>query len=315
MINSNLYERVLLKPAEAGATGLRIVSGYATAAMADRHLNEPIVLRNGIGVHLVYGMAAAGGVLIGDHAMFGKLHSGDRFQCHYRIERPAVHSKAYVWMAGKKPIKAFVGSANYSQQGFRAPSQQQESMVEADPERANAFFEEMLEGSMEIDHDDIDLHIAFHARRQRSTQTPQDLPPSPEDCLTLSLLTKAGKVAEKSHLNWGHRTATPPRNPNEAYVHVPLDIGRSGFFPDPPAQFTIRTDDGVSMVVVRQQAGGKAISTTHGNYILGEYFRRRMGIPLGEKVTMEHHDRYGRYDVEFLKLDEETYLMDFSIQD
>lgn len=48
------------------------------------------------------------------------------------------------------------------------------------------------------------------------------------------------------------------------------------------------------------------------NSELGEYFSYRLGLPSGAKVTKEDLERYGRTDVDFYKLDEETYYMDFS---
>ena len=170
---------------------------------------------------------------------------------------------------------------------------------------------------MEIGHDDIEDHIAFYVHRQQLPETPPAFLPSAtlsqsEDRVTLSLLTNRGTVAEKSHLNWGQRRN---RNRDEAYIHIPVEHRRPGIFPPRRVPFTVRTDDEVTMIMVRQQDEGKAISTTDGNYILGEYFRRRMRVPLGKKIRMEDFQRYGRIDVEFVKLDDETYLMDFSIQD
>jgi hypothetical protein len=44
---------------------------------------------------------------------------------------------------------------------------------------------------------------------------------------------------------------------------------------------------------------------------LGEYFRHRLGLPSGALVTKEDLIRYGRTDVEFYKIDDETYYMNF----
>lgn len=38
MLSKNLFEEVLVQPVESGANKLYVVSGYATAAMAFRHL-------------------------------------------------------------------------------------------------------------------------------------------------------------------------------------------------------------------------------------------------------------------------------------
>ena len=75
----------------------------------------------------------------------------------------------------------------------------------------------------------------------------------------------------------------------------------------------VLTDDGFPFVfVVAQGKKGKALQTTQNNSLLGEYIRTRMGLPSGEFIEREHLEDYGRTDVTFTKIDEETYLMDFS---
>lgn len=66
------------------------------------------------------------------------------------------------------------------------------------------------------------------------------------------------------------------------------------------------------MICSRAQQNGKAIHTPHDNSLIGEYFRNRLGVPNGGEVLSEHFDRYGRVDIDFYKIDEETYFMDFS---
>lgn len=304
MISENLYREVLLDPAMAGATELRIVSGYASASMAHRHLRENAIQQNGVNIQLIYGMATADGVSQIDNSMFRQLQESGLFQFHYRIERPALHSKVYLWMTGDTPTAAFAGSANYTQRGFLAIGQQREVMVEADPERALAFFEKALHGAMEGDHEDIGDHIVLFSPKQTH--------PEAQDRVTLSLLTNQGIVAERSGLNWGQR---PDRNPNESYLRIPTSISQTDFFPSRATQFTVLTDDGLSFIAVIAQDKGKAIETPDGNHILGEYFRRRLNVPLGELVTKQHLEIYGRTDVDFYKLDDETFLMDFSVHE
>jgi len=69
-----------------------------------------------------------------------------------------------------------------------------------------------------------------------------------------------------------------------------------------------------AVLAVTAQDSDKAIETPDGNHILGEYFRRRLGLDPGTFVARRHLEQYGRTDVEFCKLDEETFLMDFSVQ-
>ena len=46
---------------------------------------------------------------------------------------------------------------------------------------------------------------------------------------------------------------------------------------------------------------------------MGLYFRHRLNVPEGMNITKEDMEHYGRTDVDFYKIDEETYYMDFSV--
>jgi hypothetical protein len=58
---------------------------------------------------------------------------------------------------------------------------------------------------------------------------------------------------------------------------------------------------------------GYAIETPQNNGLLGEYFRHRLGLPSGLKVSKDDLLRYGQPDIEFCKIDDETLEMDFSV--
>ena len=308
MITENLFDQILVNPAREGANELLVVSGYATANMAYRHLDEALVKNQSVRVKLVYGMASRDGVLIADHESFKRLEGTGLFECHYRIELPAVHSKVYVWMAEGEPVKAFVGSANYTQQGFGLARNRGEAMAEGDPQDAFAYFASILQGAMEVGHDDIENHVRFHNEGQD--------PDENGDCRTVPLVDRSGQVQSTAGLNWGHRQqAGYNRNRNEAYIQIGAQLGREDFFPPRPTRFTIFTDDGASFITVRAQKStpGDAIETPENNALLGEYFRNRLGVPDGTFVTTQRLDQYGRRDVEFCKIDDENFLMDFSV--
>ena len=311
MITENLFNEILVKPAREGATELLIVSGYADANMAYRHLDEPTVKQRRIHIKLVYGMAPRDGVLIADHEGFKRLEGGGFFECHYRVEHPAVHSKVYVWVANSEPVKAFVGSANYTQPGFGLGRNDGEAMTEADPNRANDYFDRILRGAMEITHEDIESRVAFRRHDPRAEQD--------GDCRTVSLVSAhaGGDVPAASGLNWGH-SERPSRTENldEAYIQLGAQLGREEFFPPRPNRFTIVPDDGPAFTAVRAQKAGEgdAIETPDDNAFLGEYFRHRLGIPYGTPFSRALLEAYGRTDVTFCRTDhDEIYEMDFSV--
>ena len=73
------------------------------------------------------------------------------------------------------------------------------------------------------------------------------------------------------------------------------------------------TDDHRQLLLRVEQAGNKAITTPLSNALLGEYFRNRLGVAEGAKVTKGDLERYGRTDVTFTKIEDELFYMDFSV--
>ena len=305
MFYHDLFQRVLIKPAEDGASELLIVSGYATASMADRHLRRLETFNSKLSVKLIYGMAYVDGVSSTDDSMFRKLESEYLFSCFYYAEPYPVHSKVYVWLADKEPYKAYIGSANYTQGGF-VETGYREVMAEVNPHRAFKYYNKILCGSLEISHDDVHDRISIPDPTNKSVQ-------GSINSVELPLFSiRDGIVPKRSGLNWGQRPEEG-RNPNQSYIPVPAPIRGSGFFPPKAVRFTILTDDGVSFIGTVAQDDDKAIHSTEDNTIIGRYFRDRLGVDSGAMVNMEDLDRYGRRDVTFWKIDDETFYMDFSV--
>ena len=132
------------------------------------------------------------------------------------------------------------------------------------------------------------------------------------DCKVLkvrvSLFDKSGNV--QYGLNWGQREK---REPNQAYIQLPVDVYRSDFFPKKPEHFSVRTDDGQDIIFTRAQKTdeGTALQTPEDNSLFGKYLRTRMGIPLGDEITKEAILKYGCKEITFFKVGNQ-YFMDFS---
>lgn len=124
----------------------------------------------------------------------------------------------------------------------------------------------------------------------------------------VSLLDKHGEP--QYGLNWGQRDN---REPNQAYVQLPIEVYRSDFFPKKPSHFIIRTDDGQNIVFTRAQKTeeGTALQTPEDNSLFGKYLRTRMGVSLGNAITKEDILQYGCSELTFFKVGNQ-YFMDFS---
>lgn len=314
MLTRNLFDLVLVQPAREGCDRLRIVSGYASAAMASRHLealSKDPGLAN-VGIELIVGMTPSAGIDVSNHKGFQDLSRRfvGRFACSYLMENPPVHAKVYTWCKGVQPVRAFVGSANYTQAAFTS---QREAMDECDPKLALEYYESLIPETIFCTHHEVEnivrVHMEYEQQPPRGEEEAGSAQPGGES-VTLSLLAGNGRIHARGGLNWGQR---PGREPNQAYIPIPMDIARSGFFPPVGVHFTVLTDDGSLLICTRAQQGGKAIETPLNNSDLGRYFRRRLGVAPGAFVTEQDLKRYGRTDVTFYKLDDETYYMDFSV--
>lgn len=308
MLTEGLLQAVLLQPPSAtGANRLQIVSGYATASMADFHINQLSEQNTPADIELIVGMAGRDAIKRPHHLEFKKLSQMDDlgmdFQCRYVVERAPVHAKVYCWLRNDVPVAGFVGSANYSRTAFSEG--QVEVMHEADGQGCHDFFNQVNQRSEDCTTVDIESKITL----TETTKLAQE-----GEKIRLSLLaSRTGDTPPHSGINWGHRGGEKPikRDLDQAYIQIPAPVGRSGFFPNPDQEFTVLTDDGQSFIMIRAQVGGKGMHTTRKNALLGAYFRSRLGLRSGQYVTKEHLLAYGRTDVTFTKIDNETYLMDF----
>ncbi len=305
MMSDELFQRILISPSiDLHADALEIVSGYATAHMAIQHIKCLQEKRTDIFIRLTVGMVPREGILQGQHQLFRKIQqkAENRFVCGYVVQAPAVHAKVYVWTRENQPIKAFVGSANYTHQGFGKA--QKEVVTESDAAEAFAWCREISHTAVECVSEDIENYICIHSLKKEESDL-ADL-----ECVDLPLVPRnSGAIQEHAGLNWGQREG---RDHDQAYIPVPAAVGRSDFFPPTAEHFTVLTDDDKSMICVIAQQNRKAIHTTHDNSELGRYFRNRLKLQPGEFVKLEQLKHYGRISVTFRKIDPETYYMDFS---
>lgn len=318
MLFDDLYHNILLNPLrdDKSLNNLCIISGYSTSAMAFHHLNE----LKGITVELVCGMTVSDGISLSNHKGFCKLTQDDfrdRFKCSYVFKGLPVHSKLYIWCDGITPKYAFLGSANYTQSAMRL-ARRRELMMPCSPEKAFAYYQAIIDDTIYCDHEDVlDFICLYSDDKVKNTIATKDAIPKVDysglEHVTVSLLANDGSLPRRSGLNWGQRPELG-REPNQAYIKLPASIYNTDFFPPKTIHFTILTDDGKTLVCTRAQDNGKAVHTPHNNSLIGEYIRNRLGLSNGAPVTLEDLNLYGRTDLDFYKIDDETYYLDFSIK-
>ncbi len=323
MITSELFDKALIEPlVQHNANKLYIVSGYATALMAMRHIEFSKRLKKDLSIELIVGMCPFDGIEQKNHTAFKELQTSKfdvNFKCNYIFGRPPVHSKVYSWYKDDDPILGFVGSANYTQNAF-SPSMR-EVLTLQDSLKCYDYYKSLEDESINCNAENVHELIDIFDRKpvqeterlsseagEAKTAISTDILNLPK--VILPLVDKYGEVPTRSGLNWGQREG---RNPNQAYINIPAAIGRSGFFPERYETFTVITDDDKQIICVRAQDGGKAIHSTLNNSLIGEYFRFRLGLSNGAFVRKEDLLKYGRTDITFYKIDDENYFLDFSV--
>ncbi len=328
MLSKNLFEEVLIQPAQDGANKLFVVSGYATAAMAFRHLEALKEKNQQVEIELIVGMSPIDGLSQTNHKGFQELQASNAgmFSCSYLTEMPPVHSKIYAWFHNNEPVCGFVGSANYTQTAFG--KKQREVMADSDPLKGYKYFQGLIPQTIYCDNIEAENIVQIYNTRsytrvkrekeaiEQSEVVPAAMAIEPSliglPSINITLLDRTGtSLPQRSGLNWGQRPEVG-REPNQAYIKLPSIVYNTDFFPDRTIHFTVLTDDGRVLICSRAQDNGKAIHTPQNNSLIGEYFRNRLGVPNGAPVKLEDLLRYGRTDISFYKIDDETYFMDFS---
>lgn len=317
IIKNDYIQKILFDPLNKEMDELCILSAYATPNMLSwyiKNLYHRTIVP--IRINLIVGMIPFDDLSVSIHEGFKQIvsselpHEISSIRCSYVIDKPAEHSNLFIWCKGGQPVSAFMGSANFVQSSFIG-HHRNELMVSCEPEKALCYYKSVIPRTVYCNHAEIEEYIIL-----RPTHPVLDLECNlvngldGYDMVTLSLVTKSGEPGKRSGLNWGQRKG---REPNQAYIPLPSRIAKSGFFPLEKCHFTAITDDRHQLTLRVEQQNNKAITTPARNSDLGEYFRNRLGLANGAYVTRAALDRYGRTDVKFVRLDDETYYMDFSI--
>lgn len=311
---TELFESVLIGPSDS-CDELCILSGYATSSMMECHIARLRKLGNPtVRIRLIVGMVPKDGLPRAEHKGFQELvRIHPELSVGYLTDDRSSHSKMYVWLRSGKPVSAFIGSANYSQNAFLG--RQFEAVSACDPFSVYEIFQKFEKSSVNCLDMSVEsrVHIVSGDEYRRHLHSVTHAPAIGGNSVKLSLLTSKGEMGNRSSLNWGKREG---RESNQAYIPIPANIGKSDFFPPQGQVFTVLTDDGHVFHCVTAQTGSggapKAIETPENNSSLGKYFRERLGVELGKFVTKEDLKNYGRTDVDFVRIGDGTYFMNFS---
>lgn len=335
-ITKDFDEPVLFAPArkDIGCNSLKIITGFTDPERIATHVlalsdgvNEDKFV-HGIQIEMILGM---------NYSISAKKHqelcrtlkymtytkSMPSFKLNYVYTGKPVHSKVYIWSKQGVPTIAYCGSLNYSQNAFK---NQRESVSTCDAVAASEYFDSLLPDTKDCFDADVVQYLTSLKRAQGEAEIPKELPvdytfydkKTPVGTIEISLLQRGGTVGYGSGVNWGIRPNGTKRNKDQAYIPYNVADRIEGFFPDRlhPEDvncpiFRVITSDYGTFHMRMAQAGNKALHVAESNAILGEWLRKRLGIPSGEFITKEMLEKYGKTKVTFRKYEDGTYLMDF----
>ncbi|UTR10191.1 NgoFVII family restriction endonuclease [Evansella sp. LMS18] len=317
LYNTNLYEHLFFNPYYQDYRNLTIITSEATSSFLFRIIDD----FPDIEINLVIGMSKYTGVNLWDHEEFKRITSENKnIKIMYYNGRKPIHFNMYYWKSTSlfSNDLLFSGTASFTWKSFR---DRQEIINSANDANFNILDEKDF---INCNKDNIEEYIALNdlslnqhkdgifITNSHGSTVVYHLPASSLQFTDLSLKkNKSEDIHDKSGLNWGQRDG---REPNQAYIPVPIEVHKEypGFFPEKKEEFTLLTDNGENFICVMAQDNRKAIESSKSNSVLGKYFRSRLNVPHGQKVTNSDLANYGRDYVRIYKIDSETYFMDFS---
>lgn len=316
MYTESAAHKLLFEPAQAGADQLCILTAHAAPSMASwllKSYDERGIA--GVSIQLIIGSVVEEGISTLFHEGFKELHgkqylnsSGD-FSCSYIYQNPSMQDNIYLWLKNGEPTAAFAGDTEFTQSSIL--QKHCENIVACNLQDAEKIFEDAVNRSVYCNYSEIEEDIRIYKSDIEMPEGTKEIV-NAANKVNLSLLTRRGnETGKRSGLNWGQRVG---RNKNETYIPLPIEIAKSGFFPLNRQHFLVLTDDHCALLLRVEQQNDKAITTPASNAQLGEYFRKRLGLPNGAYVWKEDLLRYGRTDVSFYKIDDEQFYMDFSVE-
>jgi hypothetical protein len=321
LIVDNLFQKVLLEPAQRGAKELFVLSGYASASMVTKHfevVSKELSIDLAIDLHI--GMSGRDGLsrntLLGLQAIPRQI--GDRsFNCSLSMAGSSNHSKIYVWCNDNGPVEAYMGSCNYTQVGFGISAtamNHREMCIAIDPIAGFDYILDSSKGGISYKSPDIGDFINLYDEQTNLKKSIEDpaIPHRSNDFVDLPLVMSRppdqGEVHQKSGLNWGQREG---RNPDQAYIPIPSTVAKEKFFPEKGVHFQVITDDGEAFICTVAQDNDKALETPSNNSILGKYFRTQLGLPSGAFIEKKHLEKFGSNMVRIYRDSDDLYRLSF----
>lgn len=313
---NNLDELIFGTQPHPEADTLTVISGYVGGNPVQR-----AALLSLKKVNIVVGMVNESGVMSADHDHFRRIcRVYSSLDLRYSISQE-IHSKIYLWSFKNQPLRALLGSANFTWAGLNSPGREFLSeAASSDLGDINSYCRQVVDSSVScLDHRSDECVNA-----DQTAQTGIPVEQGLRKLHQISLLDNTGEVPASSGLNWGLAAANV--SPGDAYLPLRVTMIRSapGLIPskNQGKNTPVETiwDDGEVMVGYfegSQPVDGitypKQFASTPEKAILGRYIRGRLGVGLGHRITANDLRKYGRTSVGMSYMGPNRYFMHFGV--
>lgn len=283
-----------------------VLSGY----LGPKPIEELLSLD--INTKIIYGLASTGVELVLHNKLLSYLgHSVDIY-----VPNLPSHAKIYLWRNEGNTQYILNGSANFSTTGLNSPLREVLNEVNKTSfSEFDNYVETIFQSSVTYD---------TYSWGKKAKKT-----------VGRGAIFETGSLfAEKSKINWGHGSAHT--NARDAYIPLTKDdvLSYPDLFPEKAPlkglgyadnePIEIIWDDGETMEgllegttfenkgSLHEKRYPNKISSFKNKKILGDYLRKRLGVPQGSYVTKQVFKNYGRDSISISRISEGVYSFDFS---
>lgn len=270
-----------------------------------------------------------------------------------KYAKQEIHSKIYIWKNKGKTLTALIGSANFSSNGLRTDYRESLADATRDTfNPLDIYYKFIDEHSSEIPViKKKQVIINFDDKSESTSEIKDETKKFSFDIPLYTTSRGVKSMPGASGLNWGLARLTSGAHTaaGDAYIRLPKEILKSEkqlikpFNPEftTPEGKRQRNSDPIELIWddgTIMEASLEGIQVFEGkNYpkqlasfsakqpylngvriskksILGRYLRKRLGVGLDEKITLETLIDYGRDTVTLSLINEGIYYADFSVK-
>lgn len=333
-IDNNLYGNIIRLNAPA-ATDLHIISGYASFQMAKKTLAEFPSLK----IKLYIGMTHTDGISRTNHNGFLHLMElyPNRLTVMYQHTAPSTHIKLYTWLYDGISMKNYIGSANFSENGFDKLNelmvesgedfghlfalQKKNSIACTDPaisEMINIYEEELVEPDSKH-FEVVEENLAPYPRTEKSTIFVQSEPSkwfikqrtlinnrftNHYDIIDIPVIFKGQYIFSRRGIN------NIFRNGQDSYLEQSNRYPFTRIFPYDTTLTFFTDDNEILEGIFKEQFDGRLYF--HSD--IYQYFAKRLQLDSKRPIEYSDLEQYGRDSIKIEKINNTEYLLDFSIE-